>query len=80
MSEETKNYTRIKFINCALEYTWTICEFSDIKSQLEAIEDEWGHFEPNFEPEYGRPRISITLLQLTDDEYEAFVKQMEENA
>lgn len=75
-----KPYGKIEFNGCYLEYDHTICEWRDIKFEIEAAESSFEQYDPNTEDEYGFPTIKITPVMLTEAEYKQIQKEQEENA
>lgn len=68
--EPLNNYAKITFKFCeGLEYGYTICPFSDVGSQLEAVRSNFEDYDPSEDNEYGKPEVIITPVQLTEAEW-----------
>lgn len=67
--KEKKPYCRIEFKNCGTPYDYTVCEWSDIKHQMEIAESSFIDTE---ESEF--PQIIITTVFITEEEYNEQLK------
>lgn len=79
--EEIKNYAKIEFNHFNLDYDYCICEFHDIKNQLEAIEAEFLDHEPSLleaDEIANEPRIVITIEPMIDSQYAEYLKICQE--
>ncbi len=61
-----KNYAKITFINCEIHYSECICEWHDVSFQIQAAESDWVHRDKFFIEQFGKPRISITMVRMTE--------------
>jgi len=77
ITPEHKSFARIDFKNCGLDYDYTICEWCDLKDQLDVAESAILDAEPfNYAPE-----IKITPCFMTEYEFDVWFKEyMEDNA
>lgn len=75
---EKKPYARIDFENCDLDYDYTICEFSEVGSQLESFTiqvedlDEKGFNE--WKDQRYLPTATVSVVMLTDEEFEKAIE------
>lgn len=78
---EKKPYARIDYLNCDLEYTYTICPWHEVSSQIESVESNFTDVDEvrfkEFEDEDYLPEIKITLVMLTDKEFDKHFKSWE---
>lgn len=63
---EKKPYIRIDFINCDLDYNYTICPWSDVPDQLQIAESNFAGID---ESETVMPEIKLSVVFLTDEEF-----------
>lgn len=71
-NQEVSNYAKITFKFCeGLEYGYTICQWDEVGSQLEAVRSNFEDYNPAEDEEIGKPEITIIPVQLTDDEWQA---------
>jgi hypothetical protein len=76
-----KNYAKISFYNCGLDYDYTICEWIDVSNQIDAAEIAFLDDDPNDHEEYGKPKIEIEPILMTDQEFSYWFKiNMEDEA
>lgn len=76
--EERKNYAKIEFKNYNLDYDYCICEFHDIKNQLEAVDAAFHDADYLEFEEFGEPQIIITIECMTDSEYAKYLEICQE--
>lgn len=77
---EKKNYIKITFKNCGLEYDYTICEFWQMGDYLDKVEPTLADDDPHYHEKFGKPEITIEPILLTEKEYSDFVEKMESEA
>lgn len=77
---EKKNYIKMSFPNCGLDYDYTICEFWEINDHLTLVESILADDNPKDHEDYGKPQVIIESIELTDKEYEDFISKLEEEA
>lgn len=79
-----KPYARIDFINCFLDYDYTFCEWCDVRFQLEIAESNFTDVDQigfkHWKANGHLPEIKITLVMLTDNQFNKFMKKLEKNA
>lgn len=80
-----KPFAKIEYINCSTDYRYTICELSDIESNIEVFKqdnedlDEAGYKE--WEDKGYLPEIKLSIVMMSDMEYlDWFTKYVEANA
>ena len=71
-----KTYAKIQFTNCCLDYDYTICEFNDVRYQLEAVEYIFTGYEllDTLEDDF-TPRVLITPVIMDEENYNELQKQ-----
>ncbi len=62
-----KPYAKIEFKNCGLEYDFTICPWEMVEDQIQSAHSSFEDIEES-DPE--QPEINITVVYLTDEEWE----------
>lgn len=73
MKEKTeRNYVRIDFENCGLDYDYTICEWGRVQAEIEAVEITFHDADPKEFEEYGAPKISLSVRSMTVACFEAW--------
>lgn len=75
-----KNYFKITFDNCNLDYDYTICNFWEVNDYLQQIETTFLDDDPKDHEEYGKPQVTIEPILLSDKEYADFVAKLEKEA
>lgn len=80
MKEETKNYIKISFLNCGLDYDYTICKFWEINDYLTLVEPILADDDTKDHEDFGKPQVIIESIELTDKEYDDFISKLEEES
>lgn len=71
-------YVRLDFKNCGLSYDYTIVPWKDALEYIDAQEDEFdcdGAGFKEWEENGWLPEIKITLVNMSDSEYEEWFKK-----
>lgn len=71
-----KNYIRIDFENCGLDYDYTICPFHEVRDQLEAVEIALVDFESIEEGDV--PKVILTPVSMTEEDYKKMKESWED--
>lgn len=73
-----KTYLKLEFINCNVDYNYTIIQdFRELDNYEELLTDcDLSDFSEDEAP----PSITITPVQMTENEYLALVEEWEKNA
>lgn len=69
-----KPYFKIQLKNCNTDYDYTICEWSDVLDYIELVKQNGEDFTeenyPVFEKEGWLPEANISIVMMTESEYE----------
>jgi hypothetical protein len=74
-----KNYVRIDFENCGVDYGYTIQPWSELHSYLDAVKDDFTEVDEvgysDWKAKGYLPEVKISLVQMTDSEYEKWFNE-----
>lgn len=71
------NYVKIQFINCWLDYDYTIVPFGEIKDYLDEVEGSF--HQPNERPEDETSMVITPLYDFTEEDYGKFCESISRN-
>lgn len=76
-----RNYAKVSYHNCGMDYDYTICQWHDLQDNLNIAETVFLDADPKDFKEHGKPSITIEPILMTDKQFEEwFIKNVESEA